>query len=112
MFVLFSFGAYMLVFVPVDGLLPGVLPLFAYSTLFAFLIDPLIDKMGESNFKSHGRVAIIMLLSIFLGVSIYGLFFLISSHSGDVLPLLLSMVIPTSAIVGVWFGFSFVRKDF
>jgi hypothetical protein len=100
--------SYFFVFAPV-GDLPGIIPMLCYSLGFSLLVNP-IKKMLSPH-KPYVIVIGFTLLSIFIGVTVYGVFFINHpKHSKDLVDLVLRIVIPTSAIFGLYFGINSIRK--
>ena len=111
LFLLLCLGAYLLIFTAPFGGVPGIIPLLAYSTILALSIDPLIECMSKRRLKAQVKVMLVTLLSLLIGLVVYGSFFqLATTHTKELQAILFSMVIPTSIFFGIWFGITYVRK--
>ncbi|UCJ18140.1 hypothetical protein K5Q02_07145 [Pseudomonas sp. MM211] len=105
-------AAYLMVFIPSFGFLPGIIPLAAYSLLLTYFTGRVFCFLSKYNVTTRTKIVAIIVLSILIGIVIYGGFYLLALASGKSgrFEFIWIVVVPTSAIFGAWAGLTYARK--
>ncbi len=106
------FFSYFFVIASIFNNFTATLPILIYSLLLSISIKPYLSCISNYGLNNNIKVISIICLSILYGVSIYGFFICTGSafFIKNALNILYSVVIPTSSILGLWFGFLEVDK--
>ena len=104
--------AYLMVFIPAFGFLPGIIPLIIYSLLLTFSAGPFFYFLSKHDMTSKIKVFAITILSMIIGIVVYGGFYLLAlaSETAGKFDFIWVVVASTSAIFGAWTGLTYVRE--
>ncbi|WLQ12434.1 hypothetical protein O5O45_22155 [Hahella aquimaris] len=99
-----TIAGYLVAFMGVEELPPGLFPLIIYSVLFSVAVS---RYFLWTYFKEYSRKTVVLhitLISMVVALLDYGLFFLLFSLSPKMSFVMLYMVLPTSIVLGVICG--------
>jgi hypothetical protein len=106
------FLSYMFIFVSMFNGGSVIVPILIYSVILSVSVKPYLDYLSDMGLSRNRKVVNIIFLSVLVGMIVYGLSLGAGSEffKDRIQEILFVIVLPTSLILGAWFGFSELCK--
>jgi hypothetical protein len=107
-------AAYLMVFIPSFGFLPGIIPLVIYSFLLAYFSGKVFLFLSKHDTATAVKLFAAAIVGVMLGFVVYGGFYSLALllEKEAKFEFIWVVLVPTSAIFGAWAGLSYVRKGY
>lgn len=107
-------AAYLMVFIPSFGFLPGIIPLVIYSFFLAYFSRKVFLFLSRRDAAATVKLFATAIVGVMLGFVVYGGFYSLALllEKDAKFEFIWVVLVPASAIFGAWAGLSHMRKGF